>query len=126
MAGFAGDAPPRTQVMAVATVNGSAVALGRQHPRTRLWVLEDRTAVLCISDSRAPGGVRREVYPVLASVWQERSKLLTVDLDGDGTVTLNAKGCGCGMGAAGNAGPSEGPYDVVRVRAPDWHTVERT
>jgi hypothetical protein len=128
--GFTGTRPPRVQVLTVATVNGSVTALGRQHPKARVWLLEDRTVVLCIPDKTAPGRVRRETYAAAVSHarWQNRSKLLTVTLLGEagGTIVVNAKGCGCGMGAAGNAGPTAEAYDVVRVRQPEWYEADQT
>ena len=116
--------------MAVATVNGSIGGDLGTHPKARVWLLEDRTLVLCVPDKTAPGRVRRQRYDgaVRAARWQNRSKLLTVELTGDSspTVTVNAKGCGCGMGAAGNAGPEPGAYDVVRVRQPEWYSTDQT
>lgn len=136
--GFTGQAPPRVVIAAVATLNGSAqVSLGgngRQHPKARVWLLEDASVVLCIPDKTAPGRVRREHLGLAASAhWRERSKLLTVTVrDAEdpaielGTLVVNAKGCGCGMGAAGNAGPTEDKrFDVVRVRQPEWYVVTK-
>jgi hypothetical protein len=126
--GFTGTAPPRQQVLTVATVNGSVRALGETYPKARVWLLEDRTVVLCVPDRTAPGRVRRESYngAVESAHWAARSKQLTITLGGGETVAVNAKGCGCGMGAAGNAGPTAGAYDVVKVRQPEWYTVDAT
>jgi hypothetical protein len=127
--GFTGEAPPREQVLTVATVNGRVSALGEQFPKARVWLLEDRSVVLCVPDRAAPGRVRRVAYgPVVSAAWDKRAKALSVTVAlgedmGEGTITVDARGCGCGMGAAGNAGPTAGKFDVVRVRTPEWYTV---
>lgn len=123
--GFSGPAPVRDQILTVATLNGSAQILGRSHPKARVWLLEDRSLVVCLPDRTAPGRVRREsLGEVAQAVWNERTKILLATLSGGGTVTVNARGCGCGMGAVGSAGPTESKhFDVVRVRQPDWYVL---
>jgi len=127
--GFTGEAPPREQVLTVATVNGRVQALGESFPKARVWLLEDRSLVLCVPDREAPGRVRRVAYgPVVSASWAAKQKALSVTVElgedtGVGVITVDARGCGCGMGAAGNAGPTAGKFDVVRVRTPDWYTV---
>lgn len=127
--GFLAPAPVRPTYNVVGTVAGRSTLNGAVHPRSRLWVLEDRTAVLCL-----PGEARRDVerltFDVISSSWDASTKLLSVlgTPSGDPeaepvTITADGNGCGCGLGAVGNAGPVAGKYEVQRVRNPPWHSV---
>lgn len=91
------------------------------HPKARVFILEDRTAVL-VTPGDAPGTVAREVFAVDTSMWVPHAKRLTASFVGGGGIDLDGSGCGCGMGAVGNAGPSDGGYRLTPVRAPEWHT----
>jgi hypothetical protein len=129
--GFMTKSEPPLEVLTVATAMGKAQLLRPDDDGTmrqveywgkaRLFVLEDRTAVLIVG---APGGgIERIVADILESAWVTGSRQLSVVVvDGD-VLVLDGQGCGCGMGAIGNAGPVDGAYRLSRVRAPEWHTV---
>ena len=110
----------RPTIEVVASGKGRLVSpSGARHPKARLWVLADRTAVVCLPDGN---GVRRVTVEVESSVFNRAAETLVV-LAAEGEFSLDMRGCGCGMGAVGNAGPIDGSYRVERVRAPEWHEV---
>ena len=130
--GFLVAAEPRPVFNVVATVAGKGTVRGRTVPRARLYVLEDRTAVLCLP-AESGKGVDRETLLVDTSSWSPSTKMLTVTGYTEESLAeeqplpvvfmVDGRGCGCGLGAVGNAGPVVGKYQIERVRAPEWHTV---
>lgn len=117
--GFLSPPPERTQCSVVETGIGKVFWPGGQNSKARLWMMEDRTAVICIA---GPDGVNRiEFSGIVAAVMSPSKKETTVTLEDGGQIVLDARGCGCGMGAIGSAGPVPGSYDVNRVRA-DWYS----
>lgn len=128
--GFMASADQAPEILTVATAMGKAsYAAGPDAPATQSWqkarlfVLEDRTAVLIIPDEGR--AVERLPYTVVASDWAATARRLTVVVDDGGILSLDGRGCGCNMGAVGGAGPVAGPYRLSKVRAPEWHTVSR-
>jgi hypothetical protein len=109
-------AEPTTEVQVVHTALGKLGA----GVKARVWLLADRSVVVCTVDG---GVVTRTSHDVLASQWDRRAKLLTVQLDGGGVLVLDAKGCGCNMGKVANAAPIDGRYHLVRIRTPEWHVI---
>lgn len=120
--GFFAPPEPRTLTMVVETGIGSVFWPGGQNSKARLWLMEGNVAIICVN---APdGGVNRISFEGVVSAVYVRSQQETTVLLGDGSqIVLDARGCGCSMGAVGSAGPVEGPYEIVRVRA-DWYTVQ--
>lgn len=116
------DAAPREQVHTVATLAGRATLGSTSWPKARVYLLEDRQAVLIVPDPDNRGKVVRIPFDVTTSTWDAREKSLVM-LTQDGELAVDGKGCGCGMGAVGSAGPVEGRHDLIRVRAPEWHVV---
>ncbi len=112
----------RVEVPVVVSARGKLTLLGVHHAKARVFVLENKTAVVVLPNPNDRKQLLRTSYEVLGSEWQPAVKLMIVHLD-VGVLMLDANGCGCGMGAVGNAGPTAEPYRLVNVRAPDWHTV---
>ncbi len=129
--GFTKQPAGVAQFNVVGTTAGSAEVLdpdGRvraRHPKARMFVLADRTAVLVTPTVGGPArSVDRETFTVLESSWQRSAAQLTA-VTADGAVLVaKSNGCGCGLGAVGNAGPTGSSYRLHRVRAPEWHTVD--
>jgi len=120
--GFVNASPDdRVEYLIVASARGKLRIGSVQHAKARLFVLEDRTAVVVLPDPG--GGLVWSTYAVDTSSYDPPSETLTVRLADGGELALDARGCGCGMGAVGNAGPVDGPYRLTAVRAPEWHTV---
>lgn len=114
------------EVRVVHTVAGKLWLRGEHHPKARVWLLEDREAVLAIPARQSGGSpVERIVERLTGSEWSGGRKLLTATLEDGGELRLDGRGCGCNMGAVGSAGPVEGQYHIVRVRTPDWHVVSK-
>jgi hypothetical protein len=143
---------PLTEVRAVAAMNGRVNLYGQSFDKARVWLLEDRTAVIC---SAGVDGIERRKVFVRQARHLTRDKMLVADVvremrhttlaafaaslppgaiaiddsgapvvelpPGDaGRLLVDTRGCGCGYGAVGTAGPIEGPFEMVRVREPDW------
>jgi hypothetical protein len=150
--GFLKPAPERTEVEVMQSTHGQtfvtwptdmtasggelpALPLGHTHPRSRHWVLADRTAVVILpgDPSIHMGGVIRHTYDVVSASWNSRTKTLTSLLvhpsnpEVSFAVTTSGQGCACTQGPAGNAGPINDPYKIVMVNpnAPeyDWFTL---
>lgn len=121
--GFLGAAQDtRQEFLVVVSARGKLDLDGEHYGKARVFVLEDRTVTVVTPVK--PRGLEWRTYTVESSTWNPPSKLLTVTFAGDnGGLALDAGGCGCGMGAVGNAGPIDGPYKLVKVRSPEWHTV---
>lgn len=111
------------EVRVVHTVVGKLWVGDEHHPKARVWVLEDRTAVLVLP--AAGRGVERRTEALTASSWDGGRKLLTAVTEDGQDLRLDGRGCGCNMGAVGNAGPVDGRYNIVRVRTPEWHEVSK-
>lgn len=127
--GFLAPAQQAPEVLVVATAMGKAnIRPDAESPATgawakaRLFVLEDRTAVL-VTPGPGPREVTRTSYLVAGSDWASASQTLTVVTDDGSIITMDARGCGCNMGMVGSAGPVDGAYRLSKVRAPEWHTV---
>lgn len=124
--GFLKPAAETKTIDTVATGIGRADVLGVKHPKSRLWILADRTAVLVVPADPGQRNMVRLKFDVDASSWDKRTKVLAlVTPDGD-IVSVDGGGGGCTpcqMGRVANAGPVEGQYRVARVRTPAWHTV---
>jgi hypothetical protein len=143
---------PLTEIHAVAAMNGRVNLYGQTFDKARVWLLEDRTAVVC---SAGVDGIERRKVFVRHARHLVRDKMLVADvvremrhttldayvaslppgvvaIDDSGTapvelppgdagrLLVDTRGCGCGFGAVGNTGPIEGPFEMVRVREPDW------
>lgn len=150
--GFMNSAPPRTKVEVVQSTHGNtfvtwptdmtasgielpALPVGHAHPRSRQWVMADRTVILILPGDPAvhEGGVVRHTFDVVSSSWNNRTKTLATlvahpsDPDVRFAITTSGTGCSCTQGPAGNAGPINDPYQIVMVNsnAPefDWYTV---
>jgi hypothetical protein len=150
--GFLKPSPPRTKVEVVQSTHGQtfvtwptdmtasgidlpALPVGHSHPRSRHWVMADRTIVLILpgDPNTYPGGVIRHTYDVVSSTWNSRTKTLSSlvvhpsDPDVTFSVSTSGIGCACTQGPAGNAGPIGDPYEISMVNhtAPefDWYSV---
>lgn len=133
--GFLAPAPDVPEIRTVATLTGPAELTGPQGerlerwPRARTFVLEDQTLVVIHQAGRG-AALERSEYPVAASDYNSRTKRLSVVIGGDdpalaGAALTVTNHCGCGWGAITNAGPTDGPYRLTKVRTPEWHTVTR-
>jgi hypothetical protein len=148
--GFLRPAPERTPVEVVQSTHGQtfvtwppgaavdgelpALPLGHQHPRSRHWVLANRTAVIILpgDPQHHMGGIIRHTFDVVSSSWNSRTRTLTSLLahpaspDVSFAVTTSGMGCACTQGPAGNAGPID-DFKLVMVNpnAPeyDWFTL---
>lgn len=112
-----------------------ALPLGHTHPRSRHWVLANRTAVIILpGDPKVhPGGVIRHTYDVVSATWNSRTKTLTSilrhpsDPEISFAVTTSGVGCACTQGPAGNAGPIAEPYRISMVKPgnpeQDWFSL---
>lgn len=112
-----------------------ALPLGHQHPRSRQWVLANRTLVLILpGDPKVHmGGVIRHTFDVVSSSWNVRTKTMTTlvthpaNPDFTFAVTTSGQGCACTQGPAGNAGPIHADYKIIMANpnAPefDWFTL---
>lgn len=150
--GFLKPSPPKIKVEVVHSTHGAtfvtwptnmaalgegelpALPLGHSHPRSRHWVLADRTAVLILpGDPKIHmGGVIRHVFDVVSAGWNSRTKTLSSLLVHPANpeitfvVTTSGVGCACTQGPAGNAGPIGEPYSIhmVNHNLPefDWFT----
>lgn len=124
--GFMRSSPERPTVETVATASGRVTVLDGETQvgswaKARLWVMADRQAVLVTSsDGRE---VSRAVYEVETAHNDRRRRELVVETTSGQLLVASTAGCGCGMGVVGSAGPIDGPYRVVRVRAPEWFEV---
>lgn len=128
--GFLAPAPDVPEVLTVATLVGPAQLGGQRFPRARTFVLEDRTVVIVHQGPTGKGAIERLVLPVEASDFNSKTKQLSVIIGGEdpgmaGTALTVTNHCGCGWGAVTNAGPTDGPYRLTKVRVPEWHTVTR-
>lgn len=149
--GFLKQSPPRTKVEVMQSTHGQtfvtypttvasgenlpALPVGHTHPRSRHWVLADRTAVLILpgDPKEHMGGVIRHVFEVESATWNSRTKTLASlvkhpsDPDVNFVITTSGVGCACTQGPAGNAGPVSEPYQIAMTNpnAPefDWYTV---
>lgn len=146
--GFFKPAEPRTRVEVVKSTHGQtfvtwppdltaggvelpSLPVGHSHPRSRQWVLGDRTLVLNLPDHTG-NGVVRHTFEVVSSQWNERSKTLTsvvihpADPEKNFVITTSGIGCACTQGPAGNSGPIDTPYDIAMVNSDspefDWYT----
>lgn len=117
----------RTEFLVVVTARGKLQAQGGAldgaHAKARVFVLEDRTAVVILPDT-GPRKLRWYTFAVDSSTYNAATRKLTVTLaDPDaGVLTVDGQNCGCGMGAVGNAGPADAPYKLTPVRSPEWHS----
>jgi hypothetical protein len=135
--------PDSVDISVVATAPGSATLMGQNFPKARVWILEDRSAIVC---SVGPGGIeRRKVFVRHGSFNRQTNRLVaevsqlpiveesvTADIasaDAEPSppsteqplmLIVDASGCNCGMGAVANAGPFDSPYNIIRVRDPEW------
>lgn len=149
--GFLKPNPPRTKVEVMQSTHGNtfvtwptdvasagdlpALPVGHSHPRSRLWVLADKTAVLILpgDPKEHQGGVIRHVFNVAQASWNTRSKVLSALVEHPSAegitfaITTSGVGCACTQGPAGNAGPIGDPYEIVMANpnAPefDWFTL---
>lgn len=151
--GFLKPNPPRTKVETIKSTHGNTfvtwptdmaaqgsenlptLPIGHSHPRSRLWVLADKTAVICLPGDPAThkGGVIRHTYDVVSAGWNTRTKTLSVLVEhpqAEGVtfaITTSGVGCACTQGPAGNAGPIDDPYEIAMMNpdAPefDWFQV---
>lgn len=91
------------------------------HAQARIWILADRSVVVCLPEGRR--GINRVVYNYVVSSQNNKPlEQVIVDVGETLPIIFSYSGCGCGMGAVGNAGPIAGQYQKVNVRAPEWHT----
>lgn len=150
--GWRNPSPPRTKVEVMQSTHGQtyvtwptnvaasgndlpALPVGHSHPRSRHWVMADRTAVLILpgDPSVHEGGVVRHTFDVVMSSWNRKTKTLSTlvkhpsDPEISFAITTSGVGCSCTQGPAGNAGPINVPYEVSMANpdAPefDWFTV---
>lgn len=150
--GFLAKAPERIPVEVLQSTHGQtfvtwptsmvssgielpALPVGHSHPKSRHWVMADRTLILILpGDPQVhPGGVIRYPFSIKSSTWNNRTKTLTStvvhpsDEAVEFVVTTSGVGCSCTQGPAGNAGPIAEPYRIVMVNANapefDWYTV---
>lgn len=112
-----------------------ALPVGHAHPRSRHWVLANKTAILILpgDPSIHEGGVIRHTFNVVSSAWNRRTKTLTslvvhpANPDVEFSISTSGVGCSCTQGAAGNAGPILEHYRIITVNASnpefDWYKV---
>ena len=111
------------QIDVVATILGKGHSSGsvrRQLPKTRVWLLADRTAVI-ITPNVQQSDVLREVRDIESAVFKRAEQTMVISLDGGETLVVDGKGCGCGFGVVANAVPTDEPHRLVNVRHPDWY-----
>ncbi len=148
--GFLKPATPKTRVEVITSTHGNtfvtwppsvdahsapALPVGHSHPKSRQWLLADKTVVLILNadPDLHPGGVIRHVFDVVSSSWNRKTKILTTlvahpaDPEVSFVITTNGQGCNCNQGPAGNAGPINGPYEIAMVKTSetpdfDWYT----
>lgn len=102
-----------------------ALPLAHSHPRSRQWLLADKTGVVILpgDPQHHEGGVIRHTYDVVSATWNARTKTLTTtyvhpsNSEVTFNVTTSGMGCACTQGPAGNAGPINGPYEIAMVKA---------
>lgn len=150
--GFLKPNPPRTRVEVVQSTHGQtfvtwppemavrgsdlpALPVGHSHPRSRQWIMADKTVVLILPGDPQihQGGVIRYVFDVVSSTWNNRTKTLSSlvvhpsDPEVTFVISTSGVGCACTQGPAGNAGPIGEPYQIAMVNKNDpefdWHTV---
>lgn len=149
--GFFAPNPPRTKVEVVQSTHGQtfvtwptdvaasgaelpALPLGHTHPRSRHWVLADKTVVLVLPGDPTvyQGGVIRHSFDVVSSSWSNQTKTLSSlivhpsDPEVRFVISTSGMGCACTQGPAGNAGPIGEPYEIAMVNTSlpefDWYT----
>lgn len=138
--GFLKPSPPKIKVEVVHSTHGQtyvtwphnmtssgrelpALPVGGSHPRSRHWVMADKTAVLILpgDPSVHMGGVVRHTFDVVSSAWNRQTKTLSTlvvhpsDPEVTFGISTNGVGCACTQGPAGNAGPIAEPYDITMV-----------
>lgn len=101
------------------TVRGRGQLGAETLPKCRVFVMEDHSVVLI---TPGDGGLVRQSFEAVGAGFERATQTLTVHLSSGQTLTVFGKGCGCGMGAVGNAGPTEDPYRLSKVRAPEWYS----
>jgi len=115
----------RQEFLVVATARGKLHIdngeTGENYAKARVFVLEDRTAVVIVPDD-SPRKLHWETFVVDSSSYNPATRQLVVALANGSVLTVDGQNCGCGMGAVGNAGPIDGPYKLTPVRNPEWHT----
>lgn len=153
--GWMKKAPEKTEVQVVQSTHGGtflswpmsasvdgrelpALPLGPQHPKSRQWLMADRTVVLNLPGDPAiyPGGVIRHTFNAKSATWNSRTKTLTTiaehpsDPDLGFAIATSGVGCACTQGAAGNSGPISDPYKLIMVNPNlpefDWYEVYTT
>lgn len=113
-----------TDIAVQGTTELPALPLGHMHPRSRHWVLANRTAIVILpgDPSIHMGGVIRHIFDVVSASWNSRTKTLSSLLvhpsnpDVTFAVTTSGQGCACTQGAAGNAGPINEQYKLIMIR----------
>jgi hypothetical protein len=138
--GFLRSSPPRIPVEVMQSTHGQtfvtwptdmaasgselpALPVGHSHPRSRHWVLADRTVVLVLpgDPQHHAGGVIRHTYNIVSSSWNSRTKTLSSlvehpsDPEVNFVITTSGVGCACTQGPAGNAGPIGEPYHITMI-----------
>jgi hypothetical protein len=148
--GFLHKAPERIDVEVVQSTHGTTyvmwpphvtasgetlpdLPLVHKHPRSRHWVLGDRTLVLILPADDNPGNVVRHSFDIVSAKWNQRTKTLTSfvqhpdDPELEFAISTSGVGCSCTQGPAGNAGPIDQPYKLVMVNSTtpefDWYEV---
>ncbi len=120
-------ADPQVQVNVVASGLGRGQYAGRQIPKMRAWILEDKNVVV-ITPAADGKNIERTTYPIDSGTWMRRDQKMVLNLVGiDNEVSpmlIDMKGCGCGFGAVANTGPVDGPHFISTVRSPDWFVEE--
>jgi len=151
--GFLKPNPPREKVEVVQSTHGTtfvtwpsdmtasgaelpALPIGHQHPRSRHWVMANKTAILILpADPKIyEGGVVRHTFDVVQSQWNKKTKTLLSrvahpsDPEVFFHISTSGVGCACTQGPAGNAGPIGTPYQIAMVNVHadefDWFTTQ--
>lgn len=114
------------EIKVVASGLGRGQYAGRQLPKTRVWLLETRQAVV-ITPAADGRSVQRETYDIESATHLVRDEKMIINMSTPGSdspatpLVLDMKGCGCGFGVVANAAPMDVPHRLMTVRSPDWY-----
>lgn len=99
---------------------------GRNYDKTRLWILGDRTAVVCTAATDGKT-ILRETMQIDTGARDTKNERIVVNVVVPGSETtvpfvLDTKGCGCGFGIVSSATPTGESHYLTSIRHPDWWT----
>ena len=121
--GYLRPSPPREEIFTVLTLVGRAsLPDGRDFRKSRLWVLEDRRVVLVVPGETSGTVERLELgQAVELQLTDRRSQEHKVIFGDLSEMNFRPARCNCGMGVVGSASITDDPWELVKVRRPDWY-----